>query len=143
MSKPETSVDTTETEREASPAQARTFGGLTAREAAQRSAAARREKAAAELAAQADAKRSFRERVGVSLSKLSQSELDGAIRGLARSGKPADLRALAALADQAFGRPSPDQGEGDPQDELAQSLTREQRAKLLAQLDEAPFAPSD
>jgi hypothetical protein len=55
----------------------------------------RREKGAAENAL------TFRQRLGVSLSRLSQGELDQVVSGLAHRG---NASALARLADQAFGK---------------------------------------
>jgi hypothetical protein len=49
----------------------------------------------------------FRQRLGLSLSKLTQDELDAAIAKMAHdaaAGKPQAIAALARIADQAFGR---------------------------------------
>src|SRR5690348_4650137 len=81
------------------------FTSEQAREAAKASHAARRAKKREREQAADDGAKTFRQRVGVALSKLNQADLDRAIKTLAQSGKAADLRALGALADQAFGRP--------------------------------------
>jgi hypothetical protein len=65
-----------------------------------RSGEARREKKAQREASAAENALTFRQRLGVSLSKLSQPELDHVITGLAHRG---NANALARLADQAFG----------------------------------------
>ncbi len=74
----------------------------------------------------------FRQRLGVSLSKLSQPELDQVVSGLAHRG---NANALARLADQAFGRPLPAE-EDVPGDEGLASLSREERAVLRQMLEE-------
>jgi hypothetical protein len=74
----------------------------------------------------------FRQRLGVSLSKLSQPELDQVVSGLARRG---NANALARLADQAFGKPLPAE-EDVPGDEGLASLSREERAVLRQMLEE-------
>jgi hypothetical protein len=74
----------------------------------------------------------FRQRLGVSLSKLSQPELDQVVSGLAHRG---NANARARLADQAFGRPLPAE-EDVPGDEGLASLTREERAVLRQMLEE-------
>lgn len=68
----------------------------------------------------------------MSLSKLSQPELDQVIAGLAHRG---NANALARLADQAFGRPLPAE-EDKPEDEGLAALTREERAVLRQMLEE-------
>ena len=74
----------------------------------------------------------FRQRLGVSLSKLSQPELDQVVSSLAHRG---NANALARLADQAFGKPLPAE-EDVPGDEGLASLTREERAVLRQMLEE-------
>jgi len=74
----------------------------------------------------------FRQRLGVSLSKLSQAELDQVVSGLAHRG---NASALARLADQAFGKPLPAEEE-IPEDEDLSALTREQRAVLRQMLED-------
>ena len=74
----------------------------------------------------------FRQRLGLSLSKLSQAELDQVVSGLAHRG---NANALARLADQAFGTPLPAE-EDVPGDEGLASLTREERAALRQMLKE-------
>ena len=136
----EDTADTTQGESEESGASAGVFGGLTPQEASKRAAETRRKKKLEREAAALDASRSFREKVGVGLAALDQREITAAIRGLARSGKPADLRALAVLADQAFGKPMPAPEDAAEGDNGAQGLSREARTALMAALDalEAP-----
>ena len=74
----------------------------------------------------------FRQRLGVSLSKLSQPELDQVVSGLAHRG---NANALARLADQAFGKPLPAE-EDKPEDEGLAALTREERAVLRQMLED-------
>jgi hypothetical protein len=105
------------------------FGGLGASEAAQRSAERRAIKAEERRAEAADNALTFRQRLGVALSRLSQRDLDAVIQGLAKSGKPQDINTLARLADQAFGKPQ-DAEEDSPIDPELAALTREQRALL-------------
>jgi len=118
---------------------------MTASEASRKAGEARSAKARArrEAAEQAsvDGGRTFRQRLGVSLSKLSQEELDGVVSRMAKAG---NANALARLADQAFGRPS-EQDEGPKPSALA-GLSRDELAGALAELDglpEAPLAPSE
>ena len=146
MSQPEENAEVATGEAEEKTAAARTFGGLTAQEAAARSAETRR---ANKLRRTEDAEANaltFRQRVGVSLSKLTQTELDRAVKSLAASGRANDIGALVRLADQAFGRPSV-QEEDAPQDQELAALTREQRAVVraaLAELEgEGSSAPTD
>ena len=80
----------------------------------------------------------FRQRLGVSLSKLSQPELDQVVSELAHRG---NANALARLADQAFGKPLP-ADEDKPEDEGLASLTREERA-VLRQMLEAGVEPDE
>lgn len=107
--------------------------GLDAREMALRSAASRRARAAERAAQDAQAATTFRQRVGIALSRLSQDELDKAVKGLAADGKAASLRALGALADQAFGKPAPEEEEQGGDDDV-RALTRAQRSALIAEL---------
>jgi hypothetical protein len=109
------------------------FTPETAREMASRSAASRRAKAEArEQNAEADA-RTFRQRLGVSLSKLGQKDLDGVVTALAKAG---NANALARLADQAFGKPQVAEADAPTDADLA-GLSREQRATLRAMLEGA------
>jgi hypothetical protein len=85
----------------------------------------RREKRAAENAL------TFRQRLGVSLSRLSQEELDQVVSGLAHRG---NANALARLADQAFGKAEPAE-EDTPEVDWLAALTREQRAVVSSWLD--------
>ncbi len=121
---------------EASKPRSRTLRhGVDAAEAGRRSGAARRARAAERAAADADAATTFRQRLGVSLSRLSQDELDAAVKAMAteatKGGKPAAMTALAKMADQAFGKPAPEE-EDPPGDEL--TLTRAQRSALIARI---------
>jgi hypothetical protein len=75
----------------------------------------------------------FRQRLGVSLSKLTQEDLDALVRGAARSGQAHN--ALSRLADQAFGKPQ-EAEEDAPQDDMLACLTREQRAVMQSWLEE-------
>ena len=115
----------------ARPRSGRPFDSESAKKAAQASAEARRAKRAArEQTAEANAL-TFRQRLGVSLSRLTQEELDEVVAGLAHRGNAA---ALARLADQAFGRPT--EAEADqPTDPGLEGLTREQRGVLLSALE--------
>lgn len=92
----------------------------------------RREKRLQREASAQDKAPTFRQRLGVSLSKLSQPELDQVVSGLAHRG---NANALARLADQAFGRPLPAEEDAPGDEELA-SLTREERAVLRQMLEE-------
>lgn len=108
--------------------------GVDAAEAGRRSGAARRARAAERAAAEADAAQTFRQRLGVSLSRLTQDELDAAVRAMAQQagkGLPSALSALGRAADQAFGKPAPE--EEDPQGEEL-TLTRAQRSALIARI---------
>jgi hypothetical protein len=111
-------------------------GGLDPSEMGRRSGEARREKKQLREERAEENALTFRQRLGVSLSKLTQTDLDRTIEGLAQSGRPADLRALAALADQAFGKPQVAEDDTPLDDELAQ-LTRKERAALRAILEDA------
>lgn len=108
------------------------FTTESAREAARASARVRREKRLQREASAQDKAPTFRQRLGVSLSKLSQPELDQVVSGLAHRG---NANALARLADQAFGRPLPAEEDAPGDEELA-SLTREERAVLRQMLEE-------
>lgn len=110
-------------------------GGHDAAEMGRRSAAARRARAAERAQADADAALTFRQRLGVSLSRLTQDELDAAIRRMATDDRPSALTALARMADQAFGKPAPEEEEGEAGDDIA-TLTRAQRSALIAMLME-------
>lgn len=107
-------------------------GGMDAREMAARSAEVRRARAAERAAQDADAALTFRQRLAVSLSRLKQEELDAAIRRMATDDRPAALTALARMADQAFGKPQPEEEEERHDD--VRHLTRAQRAALMARL---------
>lgn len=114
-------------------------GGHDPAEMGRRSAAARRARAAERAQQDDDAALTFRQRLGISLSRLSQEELDAAVKAMAveatKGGKPAAMGALARMADQAFGKPAPEeeeQGEGDE----VRKLTRSQRSALIAMLME-------
>lgn len=129
--------------QETSPAEQATFGGMTPREAARRSAAARsakaRAKAEAAEAGAIDGARTFRQRLGVALSKLEQKELDAVVSRMAKAG---NANALARLADQAFGRPN-EQDEAPSQSQLA-GLSRDELSAVLADIDSIPSTdPSD
>ena len=68
----------------------------------------------------------------MSLSKLSQPELDQVVSELVHRG---NANALARLADQAFGKPLPAE-EDVPGDEGLAALSREERAVLRQMLEE-------
>lgn len=75
----------------------------------------------------------FRQRLGVALSKLTQDELDVAVKKLAHDGLAGDtkaIHALARLADQSFGRSGTEAVVDDRDvDELEwQEMTPAQRA---------------
>ena len=121
----------------ASVEESRPFGGMTPAEAARKGAEARSAKAkarreAAEAAA-LDGGRTFRQRLGISLSKLDQPTLDALIERMAKAG---NVNALARLADQAFGRPS--EQDESPAPSTLSTLTRDQLAGALAELDSLP-----
>jgi hypothetical protein len=78
-----------------------------------------------------------RQRIGVALSRLTQEELDALVHRAVQRG---DVRALAQLADQAFGKPPPAEEE-NPTDTSLADLTREQRTALWAWLDELDELP--
>jgi hypothetical protein len=113
-------------------------GGLDPAEMGRRSGEARREKKAEREQRAQDNALTFRQRLGVSLSKLSQPELDQVVSALAQRG---NANALARLADQAFGKPLPAE-EDVPGDEGLASLTREERA-VLRQMLEAGLEPDE
>lgn len=116
------------------------FGGIGSVEAGRRGGAARSAKAKARReAAEAgaiDGARTFRQRLGVALSKLAQDELDAVVSRMAKAG---NANALARLADQAFGRPN-EQDEAPSQSGLGE-LSREELAGALAELDALPSTP--
>jgi hypothetical protein len=115
------------------------FGGLTASEAAYRRAeAARERRKQAEQDAQ-NARLTARDRFGVALSKIAQSDLDEVVQAMvkeAKAGKPQAIAALARMADQAFGRPTPAEGEEPEAEGDARKLTREERSELIAMMQE-------
>ena len=75
------------------------FGGLSAQEAAERSAKVRKAKAEEREQEATENALTFRQRLGVSLSKLSQKELDSVVKTLAQSNTPGSKRhRLAGLA---------------------------------------------
>lgn len=97
-----------------------------AREASRKGVEARRENAARRADRAEENALTFRQRLGVSLSKLTQAQLDQRVK----DAKPSEL---VRFADQAFGRPV--QAEDDtPKDAGLAELTREQRATLRAML---------
>ena len=115
------------------PPRSRTLnGGLDPAEMGRRSGEARREKKAQREQRAQDAALTFRQRLGVSLSKLTQAELDQVVSGLAHRG---NANALARLADQAFGKPLPTE-EVVPRDDGLASLTRDELAELQRMLEE-------
>lgn len=129
-------AEASEPQEETKPGSGRLFGGLTASEAARRSAETRRARAAERAQQDADAALTFRQRLAVSLSRLSQDELDAAVAAMAKEAKEGKAQAIAALArmaDQAFGKPQVEEEE-QHDDEGAASLTRAQRAALIARL---------
>lgn len=113
--------------------------GRTASELGKLSALKRRERKA-EREAQADAKHlTFRQRLGVALSQLTQKELDELVKEMARRAGQGDARsihALARLADQSFGRAQVEQPETDTDsaDKLWQEMTPAERAAYRAEL---------
>jgi hypothetical protein len=107
-------------------------GGLDPSEMGRRSGEARRAKKLQREQSAQDNALTFRQRLGVSLSKLSQAELDHVVSGLAHRG---NANALARLADQAFGKPLPAE-EDVPREEGLASLTREELAVLRQVLEE-------
>lgn len=68
----------------------------------------------------------------MSLSQLTQADLDQVVSALAERG---NANALARLADQAFGKPLP-ADEDRPDDEGLAALTREERAVLRQILED-------
>lgn len=103
-------------------------------EMGRRSAAARRRKREERIARVADSKLTVRQRIGLAMAEeLSVEEWKGVIRSLVKSGKPADVQALARLADQAYGR-ARESAAGDEVDDDV--LTREEAATMLAELRE-------
>lgn len=103
-------------------------GGLDPAEMGRRSGQARREKAAARAEAAEQDALTFRQRLGVSLSKLSQNELDQRVK----DARPSEL---VRFADQAFGKPL-EAEEDKPEDDLLAVLTREQRAVIRSWVEE-------
>ncbi len=123
----------TDTHEGESAAPTGSFGKLTPREAAIRSAEVRREKAERRAEDAESNALTFRQRLGVSLSKLSQGDLDKRVK----DARPAEL---VRFADQAFGKPR-EAEEDVAEDDLLAGLTREQRAVVrewAAQGDDAP-----
>jgi hypothetical protein len=106
-------------------------GGLDPVEMGQRSGQARREKKILREKGASENALTFRQRLGVSLSRLSQGELDQVVSALAHRG---NANALARLADQAFGKPEPAE-EDKPEDNWLAALTREQRAVVRSWID--------
>lgn len=133
----------TETQREdeGSADAARPFGGLTPSEASARAAEARRQRREDREDQERHAATTFRQRVGVSLSRLEQDELDALVKALAKAKSPGATGALTRLADQAFGRPL--EGEEDAAAGLLfEGTTREQRAAIRAILEDEPIPDS-
>ena len=87
----------------------------------------RREKKIQREKGAADNALTFRQRLGVSLSKLSQEQLD-------RRVLDARPTALVRFADQVSGRPEPAE-EDEPEDNWLATLTREQRAIVRSWID--------
>jgi len=106
-------------------------GGLDPVEMGRRSGQARREKKMRREKGASENALTFRQRLGVSLSRLNQGELDQVVSGLAHRG---NANALARLADQAFGKPEPAE-EDKPEDDWLAALTREQRAVVRLWID--------
>lgn len=121
--------------REAAEARkARPFGGLTPAEAAQRRAAKAREARAEREREATLATLTVRQRLGLSLAKLSQAQLDAVVQALAdraAKGEEKAVHALARLSDQAFGKAQPEEEE-DTSD--VDKLSRAARAAMLARL---------
>ena len=118
---------------------AKGFDSEGARKAQAASAAARRRKRQEREQAAEQSALTFRQRLGVSLSRLSQEDLDQAVQGLVKRGQ---AQALAQLANQAFGKPT--EAEPDaPTDPTLSDLTREQRAAFRAMLEEEGDDPRD
>ena len=115
------------------PPRSRTLsGGLDPVEMGRRSGEARRAKKLQREQRAQDAALTFRERLGVALSRLEQDDLDQLVGKLAKAG---NANALARLADQAFGRPSEQDDAGDAQRSGLSGMSRDQLASTLAELD--------
>jgi hypothetical protein len=108
------------------------FTSESAREAARASVRVRREKKAAREQRAQDNALTFRQRLGVALSKLEQDDLDQVVAKLVNAG---NANALARLADQAFGRPSEQDSEAGHQRSGLSRMSRDQLASTLAELD--------
>jgi hypothetical protein len=98
------------------------FGGLSASEAAKRSAESRASK---RQPTQSDAE-GFRGKLRSSLDRMSQSDVDK----LVKTAKPAEL---VRLAESVFGRASAD---STPTEPVMAPLSKKQRNRLRAALDE-------
>lgn len=105
------------------------------REASRKGVAARKEKQQARTDRAEENALTFRQRLGVSLSKLTQSELDKRVK----EARPTEL---VRFADQAFGKPMPAEGD-EPKDAELAELSREQRASLRAFLEGDEPSASD
>lgn len=119
--------DSTASARESS---GKAWGGMTPQEAAQRSAVVRREKAEERRRLKADQASTVRQRLAIALSAELSVEDWRAVIKAARF--KSDTAALARLADQAFGKPLPEEGGGNGED--IETMTRGERAALLARL---------
>ncbi len=117
------------------------FGGMTPSEAARLRWERARARAADEAAAEDVRPLSkdaggFREKLGISLARLDQADLDALVKRMARQaaqGEERSAHVLARLADQAYGR-VPQAAEQEEGEETWEGMSRERRASLAAEL---------
>lgn len=118
-------------------------GGMDAREMARRSAASRKANASARAAEREDAAGTVRQRLAVALSsELTTEDWKKVVAKARDEGKVADL---ARMADQAFGKPQPEEDAAVGEHDDVRALTRAQRGALIASLmeeEETQRAPS-
>lgn len=131
----------------AEPVERRPDGSLTsygARMLRQRSAASQRERNADAAEEARLSHLTARQRLGLSLSKLSQADMDEVVQSLARRAKTGDekaVNALARLLDQSFGRSGtepvadPRPTTEKPWEEWTEAEKAQYRSALLAERD--------
>jgi hypothetical protein len=133
------------TETPAERIRAHQWNSETARAAGEKGKIAKAAKKAEREARALDASLTVRQRLGLSVSKLTQDELDAAVHALVVKAATGDARAIHALArvlDQAFGKAG-DEAPADPRDmderaweEWSPAERAQYRAALLAKVKE-------
>lgn len=133
---PDLSTDASPDEPIETTAPKGSFGGITPQEAGRLSGIARREARERRETESQLSKLTLRQRLGLSLSKLSQDQLDGVVSRLATDAAHGDARAVHALArltDQAFGRATPEEEDAPESTRTAlEGMSRAERAVVMA-----------